>query len=47
MNDAIEMTTNQFQQNIFAKLADNILNTLSTGNVMEFPVNLTTIFNSV
>ena len=47
MNDAVEMTANQFQQNISIKLADDYLNTLLTGNVMEFPVDLTIIFNSV
>ena len=46
MNDAVEMTTNQFQQNISIKLADDYLSTLLTGNVMKFPVDLTKIFNS-
>ena len=46
MNDAVEMTTNQFQQNISIKLADDYLSTLLTGNVMEFPVDLTKNFNS-
>ena len=41
------MTTNQFQQNISIKLADNYLSTLLTENVMKFPVDLTKIFNSV
>ena len=47
MNDAVEMTTNQFQQNISIKLADDYLNTIVTENVMTFPVDLTKIFNSV
>ena len=47
MNDAVEMTTNQFQQNISIKLADDYLSTLLTGNVTKFPVDLTKIFNSV
>ena len=47
MNDAVEMTANQFQQNISIKLADDYLSTLLTGNVMEIPVDLTIIFNSV
>ena len=47
MNDAVEMTTNQFQQNIFINLADYYLSTLLIGNVMKFPVDLTNIFNSV
>ena len=46
MNDAVEMTANQFQQNISTKLADDYLSTLLTGNVMEIPVDLTIIFNS-
>ena len=47
MNAAVEMTVNQFQQNISIKLADDYLSTLLTGNVMKFPVDLTKIFNSV
>ena len=47
VNDAVEMTTNQFQQNIFIKLSDEYLSTLLTGNIMKFPVDLTYIFNSV
>ena len=47
MNDAVEMTTNQFQQNISIILANNYLSTLLTGNVMKFPVDLTKIVNSV
>ena len=47
MNDAVEMTTNQFQQNISIKLADDYLSTLLTRNIMKFPVGLTKIFNSV
>ena len=46
MNDAVEITTNQFQQNISIKLADDYLSTLLTGNVMKFSVGLTKIFNS-
>ena len=46
MNAAVEMTVNQFQQNISIKLADDYLSTLLTGNVMKFPVDLTKIFNS-
>ena len=41
MNDAVEMTTNQLQQNISIKLADDYLSTLLTGNIMKFPVDLT------
>ena len=41
MNDAVEITTNQFQQNIFINLADDYLSTLLAGNVMKFPVGLT------
>ena len=47
MNDAVEITTNQFQQNISIKLADDYLNTFLTGNIMKFPVDLTKNFNSV
>ena len=47
MNDAVEMTTNQFQQNISIKLADEYLSTLLARNFMKFPVDLTKIFNSV
>ena len=47
VNDAVEMTVNQFQQNISIKLADDYLSTGLTGNVMKFPVDLTKIFNSV
>ena len=47
VNDAVEMTTNHFQQNISIKLADDYLSTLLTGNVMKFPVDLTQNFNSV
>ena len=47
MNAAVEMTVNQFQQNISIKLADDYLSTLLTGNFMKFPVDLTKIFNSV
>ena len=47
MNDAVEMTVNQCQQNISIKLADDYLSTLLTGNVMKFFVDLTKIFNSV
>ena len=47
MNDAVEMTTNQFQQNISIKLAADFLITLLTGNVVKFSVDLTNIFNSV
>ena len=47
MNDAVEMTASQFQQNISINLPDDYLSTLLTGNVMKFPVGLTNIFNSV
>ena len=47
MNDAVEMTAKQFQQNISINLTDNYLSTLLTGNVMIFPVDLTKNFNSV
>ena len=43
MNDAVEMTTNQCQQNISINLADDYLSTLVTGNVTKFPVGLTKI----
>ena len=46
MTDAVEMTTNQFHLNSSIKLAYN-LSTLLTGNVMKFPGDLTTIFNTV
>ena len=46
LNDPVEMTTNQFQQNISIKL-DDYLSTLLTGNVIKFSVDLTKIFNSV
>ena len=46
MNDAVDMTTNHFQQNIFIKLADDNLSTLLTVNVMKFPIDLTNILNS-
>ena len=47
MNDAVEMTANQFQQNISIKLADDYLSLLLTGNIKKFPVDLTINFNSV
>ena len=47
MHDAVEMTTNQFQQNISIKLTDDYLSTLLAENFMKFPVDLTKIFNSV
>ena len=47
MNDAVEMTTNQFQQNISIKLAGDYLSTLLTENVMKFPFDFTKFFNSV
>ena len=47
MNDAVEMTTNQFQQDTSINLADDYLSTLLRGNVMKFAVGLTKIFNSV
>ena len=40
MNVAVEITTNQFQQNISIKLADDYFSTLLTGNVMKFSVDL-------
>ena len=40
------MTTNQCQQNNSINLSDDYLSTLLTGRVMEFPVDLTKIFNS-
>ena len=46
MNDAVEMTTNQFQQNISIQLADNYLSTLLTGNIRKFSVDVTKIFNT-
>ena len=47
MNNVVEITTNQFQQNISIKLPDDYLSTLLTGNVRKFPVDLTKKFNSV
>ena len=47
MNDAVEMTANQFQQSILINLADDYLSTLLTGNIMKFSVDLTKNFNSV
>ena len=47
MNDAVEMTVNQFQQNISINLADDYLSTLLTENFMKFLVDLTKKFNSV
>ena len=47
MNDAVQMTTNQFQQTISFKLADDYLSTLLTVNVMKFPSDLTKNFKSV
>ena len=41
VNDAVEMTINQFQQNISIKLAEDYLSTLLTGNVKKFPVDWT------
>ena len=43
MTNVVEMTTNQFQQNIFIKLPEDNLSTL-TENVMKFLVDLTNIF---
>ena len=47
VNDAVETTTNQFQQNISIKLTDDYLSTLLTGNVSKCSVDLTKNFNSV
>ena len=47
MNDAVEMTANQFQQNISINLADDYLSILLTRNFMKFLVDLTKNFNSV
>ena len=47
LNDTGEMTTNQFQQNICIELADDSLGTLLTGNVMNFPVDVTKNANAV
>ena len=47
MNDAVEMTANQFQQNISIKLADDYLSTLLTGNIKKISVDLTKFFSSV
>ena len=47
MNDAVEITTNQFKQNISIKLADDYLSTLIRGNVVKCSVDLTKTFNSV
>ena len=47
MNDAVEIRTSKFQQNISIKLADGYLSTLLTGNVMKFSVDLPRFFNSV
>ena len=41
------MTTNQFQQNIYIKLADDYFITLLTENAMKFSLDLTKFFNSV
>ena len=40
MNDSVERTDNQFQQNISVELTGNILETLSTEKFITFPVNL-------
>ena len=47
VNDVVEMITNEFQQNISIKLANDYLSTLLTGNVMKFPLDLTKFVNSV
>ena len=46
MNFYVEMTGNQFQQNISVELTSNFLDTISTRNVIKFSVNLTEFFNS-
>ena len=43
MNNAVEMKTNQFQQNISIKLADDYLSPVLTVNIMKFNVDLTKI----
>ena len=47
MNNVVEITSNQFQQNISIKLLGDYSSTFLTGNIMKFPVDLTKIFNSV
>ena len=47
MNEAVEITSNEFQQNSSVKLADDYLRTLLTGNIVKFSVDLTKLFNSV
>ena len=37
--DAVELTTNHFQQDISIKLENGYLSTLLTGNVMKFYVD--------
>ena len=43
---SVEMTGNQFQQNISIKLTDTFLDTFPTGNFIKFPANLTELYNS-
>ena len=40
MKDSVEMTANQFQQNISHKLPGKFLNTFSAGNFIKFSVYL-------
>ena len=47
MNDSVEMTGNQFQQNSSVGLTGNFLGTFSTGNCIKLPVNLSELFNNV
>ena len=44
MDYSVDMTDNQFQQNISLELTDRVLNTSSTGNFLEFLVSLTVFF---
>ena len=39
MNGAVEMTTNQFQQNISVKLVANFLSTLLSGDRVEYGIS--------
>ena len=40
MNESVEMTINQFQQNISVELTDDFCDRNSTGKFIKYPVNI-------
>ena len=45
-NSSIEITGNQFQQNISLRVTGSFLDTFLTGDFIKFPVNFTELFYS-